>query len=79
MSKHARIATGSTAASTSIRNFPNRLGQVADVLLDLAELAVVMGKPPTVEGRMAYASRIDPIAPRVYKYLNFDKMDVYGA
>ncbi|MCG8081359.1 MAG: bifunctional aconitate hydratase 2/2-methylisocitrate dehydratase, partial [Candidatus Thiodiazotropha taylori] len=62
MGNQARIAAGSTAVSTSTRNFPNRLGQGSDVFLASAELAAVasvMGKLPTVEEYMAYASKID--------------------
>ncbi|MES9947239.1 MAG: bifunctional aconitate hydratase 2/2-methylisocitrate dehydratase [Candidatus Thiodiazotropha sp.] len=80
MGNQARIAAGSTAVSTSTRNFPNRLGQGADVFLSSAELAAiaaVMGKLPTVEEYMAYASKIDSMSPEIYKYLNFDKMDEY--
>jgi aconitate hydratase 2/2-methylisocitrate dehydratase len=36
MGNQARIAAGSTAVSTSTRNFPNRLGQGADVFLSSA-------------------------------------------
>jgi aconitate hydratase 2/2-methylisocitrate dehydratase len=80
MGNQARIAAGSTAVSTSTRNFPNRLGKGADVYLSSAELAAVaaiMGKLPTVQEYMAYATRIDSMAPEIYKYLNFDKMDEY--
>ncbi|MCG7984105.1 MAG: bifunctional aconitate hydratase 2/2-methylisocitrate dehydratase [Candidatus Thiodiazotropha lotti] len=82
MGNQARIAAGSTAVSTSTRNFPNRLGQGSDVFLSSAELAAVaavMGKLPTVEEYMAYATKIDSMAPEIYKYLNFDKMDEYVA
>merc|ERR1711988_1163829 len=41
MGNQARIAEKSTAVSTSTRNFPNRLGQGADVFLASAELAAV--------------------------------------
>ncbi|WP_316366586.1 bifunctional aconitate hydratase 2/2-methylisocitrate dehydratase [Candidatus Thiodiazotropha sp. CDECU1] len=80
MGNQARIAAGSTAVSTSTRNFPNRLGQGADVFLSSAELAAiaaVMGKLPTVDEYMAYATKIDSMSPEIYKYLNFDKMDEY--
>ncbi|MEW8208436.1 MAG: bifunctional aconitate hydratase 2/2-methylisocitrate dehydratase, partial [Candidatus Thiodiazotropha taylori] len=80
MGNQARIAAGSTAVSTSTRNFPNRLGQGSDVFLASAELAAVasvMGKLPTVEEYMAYATKIDSMAPEIYKYLNFDKMGKY--
>ena len=41
MGNQARIAPNSTAVSTSTRNFPNRLGQGANVYLASAELAAV--------------------------------------
>ena len=36
-----------------------------------------MGKLPMVEEYMAYATKIDSMAPEIYKYLNFDRMDEY--
>ncbi len=77
MGNQARIAPGSTAVSTSTRNFPNRLGQGADVFLASAELAAVasvMGKLPTVAEYMDYAKRIDSMSADIYRYLNFDQM-----
>ncbi len=78
MGNQARIAAGSTAVSTSTRNFPNRLGQGADVFLASAELAAVasiLGKLPTLAEYMEYTARIDTMAAEVYRYLNFDRMD----
>ncbi len=77
MGNQARIAEGSTAVSTSTRNFPNRLGKGANVYLSSAELAsvaAILGKLPTVEEYMEYAGKLDTMAPEIYKYLNFDKM-----
>ena len=77
MGNQARVAANSTVVSTSTRNFPNRLGQGANVYLSSAELAAVaavLGKLPTVEEYMAYAGKIDSMAPEIYRYLNFDKM-----
>ena len=71
------VAAGSTVVSTSTRNFPNRLGQGANVYLASAELAAIasiMGKLPTPEEYMSYASKIDAMAPEIYRYLNFDRM-----
>ena len=51
MGNQARIAPNSTCVSTSTRNFPNRLGDGADVYLASAELAAVssiLGKLPSV-------------------------------
>merc|ERR1712032_423167 len=52
MGNQARVAEKSTVVSTSTRNFPNRLGQGADVFLasaELASVAAIMGKLPTRE------------------------------
>lgn len=80
MGNQARVETGSTVVSTSTRNFPNRLGDNTDVFLASAELAAVasiMGKLPTVEEYMSYAADIDSMAADVYRYLNFDQMKKY--
>ena len=80
MGNQVRIAANSTAVSTSTRNFPNRLGQGADVFLASAELAAiasVLGKLPTVEEYMEYAGKIDGMGAEIYKYLNFDKLPEY--
>ena len=77
MGNQARIAANSTAVSTSTRNFPNRLGQGADVFLasaELAAIAAIIGKLPTVEEYMEYARKIDSMASEIYQYLNFDQL-----
>ena len=77
MGNQARVAANSTVVSTSTRNFPNRLGQGANVFLSSAELAAiasVMGKLPSVDEYMTYAAKIDTMAPEIYRYLNFDRM-----
>lgn len=77
MGNQARVEPNSTVVSTSTRNFPNRLGSGADVYLSSAELAAiaaVLGHLPTVEEYMEYATRIDSMAPEIYRYLEFDKM-----
>ena len=77
MGNQARVAANSTVVSTSTRNFPNRLGQGADVFLASAELAAVasvLGKLPSVEEYMSYATQIDSMSADIYKYLNFDQM-----
>ncbi len=82
MGNQARIAANSTAVSTSTRNFPNRLGQGADVFLASAELsaiAAILGYLPSVEEYMQYASKIDSQSSEIYRYLNFDQMPDYVA
>ena len=77
MGNQARVQTGSTVVSTSTRNFPNRLGDATNVYLASAELAAVasiIGKLPTVEEYMEYAKDIDSMAADVYRYLSFDQI-----
>ena len=78
MGNQARVAANSTVVSTSTRNFPNRLGNGADVYLASAELAAVaaiLGKLPTVEEYMTYASDLDTMAEDIYRYLNFHEIE----
>ena len=80
MGNQARVADKSTVVSTSTRNFPNRLGTGANVYLSSAELAAVaalLGKIPTVQEYMDYATKIDSMSADVYRYLNFDQIDSY--
>ena len=82
MGNQARVADKSTVVSTSTRNFPNRLGTGANVYLSSAELAAVaalLGKLPTVEEYMQYAAKLDTMADDVYRYLNFDQIENYTA
>ncbi len=80
MGNQARVKEGATVVSTSTRNFPNRLGNGANVFLSSAELAAVcslLGKIPTVEEYMQYANQISETADDTYRYLNFNQMDSY--
>ena len=80
MGNQARVAPGCTVVSTSTRNFPNRLGQGANVFLASAELAAVaaiLGKLPTKDEYMAFAQKLDPMAGDVYRYLNFNELDEF--
>ncbi|MFI8608816.1 bifunctional aconitate hydratase 2/2-methylisocitrate dehydratase [Pseudomonas sp. NPDC077649] len=77
MGNQARVQTGSTVVSTSTRNFPNRLGDATNVYLASAELAAVasiIGKLPTVEEYMVYAKDIDSMDGDIYRYLSFDQI-----
>jgi aconitate hydratase 2/2-methylisocitrate dehydratase len=77
MGNQARVAPGATVLSTSTRNFPNRLGDGANVYLTSAELAsvgAILGKLPTPAEYMEYASKINSAAADIYRYLNFDQI-----
>jgi aconitate hydratase 2/2-methylisocitrate dehydratase len=77
MGNQAQIKKGSTAVSTSTRNFPNRLGIDTRVYLSSAELAAVcalMGRIPTVEEYMAQVKTLEAKSADVYRYMNFDQI-----
>jgi aconitate hydratase 2/2-methylisocitrate dehydratase len=77
MGNQAQIRKGSTAVSTSTRNFPNRLGIDTRVYLSSAELAAVaalMGKLPTVAEYMEQVKTLESKAADVYRYMNFDQI-----
>jgi aconitate hydratase 2/2-methylisocitrate dehydratase len=80
MGNQARVGDGTTVISTSTRNFPNRLGKGANVYLSSAELAAVaamLGRLPTVEEYMEKASAVNAKASDIYRYLNFHLMEKY--
>jgi len=80
MGNQARVGDNTTVVSTSTRNFPNRLGNGANVYLSSAEVAAVAaikGKIPTVAEYMELASEIDATAADTYRYLNFDQIATY--
>jgi aconitate hydratase 2/2-methylisocitrate dehydratase len=80
MGNQARVLANSTVVSTSTRNFPNRLGDGADVFLASAELAAiasVLGKLPSPEEYLKYMKEINPFADEIYRYLNFNEIDQY--
>lgn len=77
MGNQAQIRKGSTAMSTSTRNFPNRLGIDTRVYLGSAELASVcalLGKIPTPAEYMEHQGVISKNADSIYRYMNFDKI-----
>ncbi|ABI56802.1 aconitase [Alkalilimnicola ehrlichii MLHE-1] len=82
MGNQARVAPNSTVVSTSTRNFPNRLGDGANVFLASAELAAVAaikGKLPTPEEYLDYAGELNTMAGEIYRYMNFDRIEEYRA
>jgi aconitate hydratase 2/2-methylisocitrate dehydratase len=80
MGNQAQIRKGSTAMSTSTRNFPNRLGVDTNVYLGSAELAAVcalMGKIPTVQEYLSQVEVIGKKAGDTYRYMNFDQIPAF--
>jgi len=77
MGNQAQVRKGSTAISTSTRNFPNRLGIDTRVYLSSAELAAVtalLGRIPTVAEYMEQVKSLESKAADVYRYMNFDQI-----
>jgi len=77
MGNQAQIRKGSTAISTSTRNFPNRLGIDTRVYLGSAELAAMCalaGRIVTVPEYMEQIKLVNAKAADVYRYMNFDKI-----
>jgi len=80
MGNQARVAPNSTVVSTSTRNFPNRLGQGANVYLASSELAAVcaaLGKIPTMDEYMSYMEKLNTMSGNIYRYLNFNEIQSF--
>jgi aconitate hydratase 2/2-methylisocitrate dehydratase len=77
MGNQAQIRKGSTAISTSTRNFPNRLGIDTRVYLGSAELAAMCalaGRIVTKDEYMEQIKLVNAKAADVYRYMNFDQI-----
>ena len=80
MGNQARVESNTTVISTSTRNFPNRLGDNADVYLSSAEVAAIaakLGHIPTVEKYLSAMQAIESASDDIYQYLNFDQISQY--
>ncbi|MDD0824866.1 bifunctional aconitate hydratase 2/2-methylisocitrate dehydratase [Mannheimia sp. AT1] len=80
MGNQARVANNANVVSTSTRNFPNRLGQGANVYLASAELAAVsalLGKLPTPDEYLSYVENLQKDKDDIYRYMNFDQINSY--
>src|SRR5512133_2178175 len=80
MGNQAQVREGATVFSTSTRNFPNRLGKNTNVYLGSAELGSIcskLGRIPTREEYMADMGVLTAASDKVYRYLNFDRIDEF--
>ena len=80
MGNQARVEPNSTVVSTSTRNFPNRLGDGADVYLASAELAAIssiLGKLPTNDEYQSFMSKINTMSADIFRYMNFNEIKSY--
>jgi aconitate hydratase 2/2-methylisocitrate dehydratase len=81
MGNQAQVRKGSTAVSTSTRNFPNRLGIDTKVYLSSAELAAVcavLGRIPTMDEYLKSSAPVRAKAGDIYRYMNFDQIPLFG-
>lgn len=81
MGNQARVKEKSTVVSTSTRNFPNRLGNGANVYLasaELAALASILGRLPSVEEYFHTMQNIEESANDTYRYLNFNEIESFN-
>ena len=77
MGNQAQIRRGTTAMSTSTRNFPNRLGLDTRVYLGSAELSAVcalLGRIPTPAEYLEQVAVVNKEAADIYRYMNFDSI-----
>ena len=80
MGNQARVEPNSTVVSTSTRNFPNRLGDGADVYLASAELAAIssiLGQLPTNDEYQSFMSEINTMSADIFRYMNFNEIKSY--
>ena len=80
MGNQARVEPNATVVSTSTRNFPNRLGDGADVYLASAELAAIssiLGKLPTNDEYQSFMSEINTMSADIFRYMNFNVIKSY--
>lgn len=80
MGNQARVKEGASVVSTSTRNFPNRLGDNANVFLASAEVAAIsakLGYIPSIEEYLSLMGDIEPMSGEIYQYLNFNQIADY--
>lgn len=71
------MEANSTVASTSTRNFPNRLGDGVNMYQASAELAAaaaITSRLLTVAEYMEYSGVIEEMSSDICKYLSFDEI-----
>ena len=80
MGNQARVEPNCTVVSTSTRNFPNRLGDGANVYLSSAELAAIssiLGKLPSLDEYHEFMKDINTMSSDIFRYMNFNEIASY--
>lgn len=82
MGNQARVRDNAVVFSTSTRNFDNRMGKGAQVYLGSAELGSVcakLGRLPSLEEYLKIVpQKLSNNTDKVYKYLEFDKVENFS-
>ena len=81
MGNQAQMRKGSTAVSTSTRNFPNRLGIDTRVYLasaELASVAALLGRLPSPQEYLEQVESLNAKSAEIYRYMNFDKIKSFS-
>ena len=82
MGNQARVKDNAVVFSTSTRNFDNRMGKGAKVYLGSAELGAVcakLGRLPSLEEYLQIVpQKLGNNTEKVYKYLEFDKVENFS-
>jgi len=76
MGNQARVAPGATVLSTSTRNFPNRIGDGANVFLGSAELAAVTARLGRLPDVATYFEKVAALAGQkgeIYRFLDLSQ------
>jgi aconitate hydratase 2/2-methylisocitrate dehydratase len=80
MGNQARTADNATVVSTSTRNFPNRMGDGANVYLASSEVTAIsslLGKIPSVQEYIEYAGDLNSMSEEIFRYMNFNEIEDY--
>ena len=80
MGNQARTADNATVVSTSTRNFPNRMGDGANVYLASSEVTAIsslLGKIPTINEYIEYAGDLNSMSEEIFRYMNFNEIEDY--
>ena len=80
MGNQARTADNATVVSTSTRNFPNRMGDGANVYLASSEVTAIsslLGRIPTISEYIEYAGDLNSMSQEIFRYMNFNEIEDY--
>tara|TARA_B100001027_G_scaffold191247_1_gene145473 strand:- start:176 stop:565 length:390 start_codon:yes stop_codon:yes gene_type:complete len=80
MGNQARTEDNATVVSTSTRNFPNRMGDSANVYLASSEVTAIsslLGRIPSIDEYNEYMTDLNSMSSEVFRYMNFNEIEDY--